>query len=194
MDDERRARFEAAYNRDYGLITAYAARRCDSPQDAADVVAETFTIAWRRVEELPDGAEATPWLYGVARKVLANHFRGDNRRRARTAELDAEMADLYGHSPDTEVELDAIGRAFRSLSEEDRELLSLVAWEGLEREEIATALGLSRNAVRIRLHRARKRLARALARAGEQPDARPGGQAEEQAGAGNPLVPSERSL
>ncbi|QYC41963.1 ECF RNA polymerase sigma factor SigR [Nonomuraea coxensis DSM 45129] len=186
MDDERRAKFEAAYHQAYGLITAYAARRCDSPQDAADVVAETFTVAWRRVAELPDGAEATPWLYGVARKVLANHFRGDNRRRARTAELDAEMADLYGHSPDTEVELDAIGRAFRSLPEEDRELLSLVAWEGLGREEIATALGLSRNAVRIRLHRARRRLARALARSGERADERPG--------AGTPLVPSERSL
>ncbi|MET8867828.1 RNA polymerase sigma factor [Nonomuraea sp. NPDC004580] len=166
MDDERPARFEAAYDLAYGKITAYAVRRCDSPQDAADVVAETFTVAWRRVSELPDGPEVVPWLYGVARKVLANHFRGDNRRRARTAELDAELADLYGHSPDTEVELDAIGRAFRSLPDDDRELLALVAWEGLEREEIARALGLSRNAVRIRLSRARKRLSRALADAG----------------------------
>lgn len=75
MDDERPAKFEAAYNRAYGQITAYVARRCDSPQDAADVVAETFTVAWRRVDELPDDTEATLWLYGVARKVLANHFR-----------------------------------------------------------------------------------------------------------------------
>ncbi|WP_246090424.1 sigma-70 family RNA polymerase sigma factor [Nonomuraea deserti] len=89
-----------------------------------------------------------------------------NRRRTRTAELDAELADLYGHSPDTEVELDAIGRAFRSLPDDDRELLSLIAWEGLERDEIAKALGLSRNAVRIRLRRARRRLSRALAAAG----------------------------
>ncbi|MER6580114.1 RNA polymerase sigma factor [Nonomuraea sp. NPDC001023] len=166
MDDERSAKFEAAYNRAYGQITAYAVRRCDSPQDAADVVAETFTVAWRRVDELPEGPEATLWLYGVARKVLANHFRSGNRRRERTAELDAELADRYGHSPDTQVELDAIGRAFRSLSDDDRELLSLVAWEGLERDEIAKALGLSRNAVRIRLHRARRRLSRALASAG----------------------------
>ncbi|RSN11615.1 RNA polymerase subunit sigma-24 [Nonomuraea sp. WAC 01424] len=182
MDDERRARFEAAYNRAYGQITAYAARRCDSPQDAADVVAETFTVAWRRVDELPEGEEATLWLYGVARKVLANHFRGDNRRRVRTAELDAELADLYGHSPDTQVELDAIGRAFRGLPDDDRELLSLVAWEGLEREEIARALGLSRNAVRIRLHRARKRLSRALAGAGVDITAQ------------SRLVPAERPL
>ncbi|MFF0864030.1 RNA polymerase sigma factor [Nonomuraea sp. NPDC003560] len=126
MDDERSARFEAAYDRAYGQITAYAVRRCDSPQDAADVVAETFTVAWRRVDELPEGPEATLWLYGVARKVLANHFRGDNRRRERTAELDAELADRYGHSPDTQVELDAIGRAFRSLPDDDRELLSVI--------------------------------------------------------------------
>jgi RNA polymerase sigma-70 factor (ECF subfamily) len=182
VDDERLAKFEAAYNRAYGQITAYAARRCDSPQDAADVVAETFTVAWRRVNELPEGAEATPWLYGVARKVLANHFRGDNRRRARMAELDDELADLFGHSPDTEVELDAIGRAFRSLPDDDRELLSLVAWEGLEREEIAKALGLSRNAVRIRLHRARRRLSRALAAAGVHVTAE------------SRLIPAERPL
>ncbi|NJP96042.1 RNA polymerase sigma factor [Nonomuraea sp. FMUSA5-5] len=182
MDDERPARFEAAYHRAYGPITAYAARRCDEPQDAADVVAETFAVAWRRVEELPEGDEATLWLYGVARKVLANHFRGDNRRRARTADLDAELADLYGHSPDTEVELDAIGRAFRSLPGDDRELLSLLAWEGLEREEIAKVLGLSRNAVRIRLHRARRRLSRALTEAGVHVNARSG------------LVPSKRAL
>ncbi|MFC4005961.1 RNA polymerase sigma factor [Nonomuraea purpurea] len=182
MDDARLAKFEAAYNQAYGQITAYAARRCDSPQDAADVVAETFTVAWRRVDELPEGAEATLWLYGVARKVLANHFRGDNRRRARTAELDADLVDLYGHSPDTEVELDAIGRAFRSLPADDRELLSLLAWEGLEREEIAKVLGLSRNAVRIRLHRARRRLSRALAAAGVHVTAE------------SRLVPAERPL
>ncbi|MEU7001025.1 RNA polymerase sigma factor [Nonomuraea sp. NPDC046570] len=165
MDDERPARFEAVYHHAYGKITAYAVRRCDSPQDAADVVAETFTVAWRRVDELPEGDAATLWLYGVARKVLANHYRGDNRRRARTAELDAEMADLYGASPDSGVELEAIGQVFRTLSDDDREVLSLVAWEGLDREEIATALGVSRNAVRIRLHRARRRFSRALAEA-----------------------------
>lgn len=181
MDSER-ARFEAVYQETYGQITAYAARRCHSPQDAADVVAETFVIAWRRIRELPDGEEATLWLYGVARKVLANHFRGEVRRQARSVELDTEMADLYGASPDSGVELRAITQVFRTLSEDDRELLSLVAWEGLDRQEIATVLGLSRNAVRIRLHRARKRFARALADADVRftPESR--------------LIPAERSL
>ncbi|MFD8557642.1 RNA polymerase sigma factor [Streptosporangium canum] len=165
MDDERPARFEAVYREAYGQITAYAARRCASPQDAADVVAETFTVAWRRMDDMPPGPETVPWLYGVARKVLAAHRRGEVRRQARSAELDAELADLYGDSPDSRVELGAIAQALGTLADDDRELLALVAWEGLDRAEIAMTLGLSRNAVRIRLYRARRRLSRALAEA-----------------------------
>lgn len=165
MDDDR-ARFERVYRDTYGRITAYAARRCRSPQDAADVVAETFTIAWRRVRDLPAGEQALLWLYGVARKVLANHFRGEVRRQSLSVELDTELADLYADPASMELRL--IGQVFRTLPEGDRELLSLVAWEGLEREEIATVLGLTRNAVRVRLHRARRRFARALAEADVQ--------------------------
>ncbi|MEV7908048.1 RNA polymerase sigma factor, partial [Streptomyces anulatus] len=102
MDDERLARFEAVYRETYGRITAYAARRCDSPQDAADVVAETF-----RMDELPPGGEATLWLYGVARNVLANHHRVEGRRKARSAELDVRMAELYPDSPESGVEREA---------------------------------------------------------------------------------------
>jgi RNA polymerase sigma-70 factor (ECF subfamily) len=159
------SRFESIYRETYGQITAYAARRCDSPQDAADVVAETFAIAWRRMGEVPDGEQATLWLFGVARKVLANHYRVEGRRQARNVELDAEMADHYQAAPDSGIELTAITQVFQSLPDADRELLSLVAWEGLDRRQIATVLGMSRNAVRIRLHRARRRFARALAEA-----------------------------
>ncbi|MFD1938890.1 MULTISPECIES: RNA polymerase sigma factor [Nonomuraea] len=166
MADHRRARFEAVYAGTYEQIVGYVVRRCPSPDDAADVVAETFAIAWRKIDELPPGAEARLWLYGVARNVLANHRRSTARHHARTVELDADLADLYAAAPDTTLELGAIGRAFRSLGDDDRELLGLVAWEGLERSEIAAVLGCSRNAVRIRLHRARKRLARALQAAG----------------------------
>ncbi|MFI6512395.1 RNA polymerase sigma factor [Streptosporangium sp. NPDC050855] len=182
MDNARPARFEAVYRETYGQIRAYAARRCDSPQDAADVVAETFTVAWRRMDELPPGEEATLWLYGVARNVLANHHRSEARRQARSVELDAGMADLYADSPDRGGELKAIAQIFRALPDDDRELLSLVAWECLDRREIATAMGLSRNAVRVRLHRARRRFSRALTEAGirSTPKSRP--------------VPAERSL
>ncbi|MEV0233621.1 RNA polymerase sigma factor [Nonomuraea sp. NPDC050786] len=166
MDDDRTSRFEAVYQQTYEHILGYALRRCDSPEDAADVVAETFAIAWRRVDAVPPGGEARLWLYGVARNVLANHRRGQARHRHRSVELDTDLADLYAHSPETSVELGAIARAFEQLPEDDKELISLVAWEGLDRAEIATVLGCSRNAVRIRLHRARKRFSKALATAG----------------------------
>ncbi|SDL87225.1 RNA polymerase sigma factor [Nonomuraea jiangxiensis] len=166
MDDDRKTRFEAVYTETYERILGYAVRRCDSPDDAADVVAETFAIAWQRVDTLPAGDEARLWLYGVARNVLANHHRGQARHRHRNATLDTDVADLYGFTPEGSVELGAIAREFRALPEDDRELISLVAWEGLDHGQIAKVLGCSRNAVRIRLHRARKRFSKALAGAG----------------------------
>jgi RNA polymerase sigma-70 factor (ECF subfamily) len=166
VDDERTARFEAVYIETYEHILGYATRRCDTAEDAADVVAETFAVAWRRIDALPTGTEGRLWLYGVARNVLANHRRGLVRRRSRNVELDMDVADLYAYSPEGSVELGAIARAFRELSDDDRELLSLVAWEGLDHGEIAKVLACSRNAVRVRLHRARKRFSRALATAG----------------------------
>lgn len=109
MDDDRKDRFEAVYTQTYEQILGYAMRRCDSPEDAADVVAETFAIAWRRMDALPAGAEARLWLYGVARNVLANHRRGQDRRRERHVALDADLADLYARSPEAGVELAAAG-------------------------------------------------------------------------------------
>ncbi|MGA5758448.1 RNA polymerase sigma factor [Nonomuraea bangladeshensis] len=170
MDDDRKIRFEAVYRQTYDRILGYAVRRCDSPEDAADVVAETFAIAWRRVDALPPGEEARLWLYGVARNVLANHRRGEHRRHAHVVAFDAGLAELYARSPspahDLPADLEAVAQALAVLSDDDRELISLVAWEGLDHGEIAAVLGCSRNAVRIRLHRARRRLTKALAAAG----------------------------
>lgn len=166
MDDDRKDRFEAVYTETYERILGYAVRRCDSPEDAADVVAETFAIAWQRVDTLPRGEEARLWLYGVARNVLANHRRGQARHRHRSVELDTDMADLYAISPEGGVELGAIAQEFRTLSDADQELIALVAWEGLDHGQIARVLGCSRNAVRIRLYRARRRFSKALAGAG----------------------------
>lgn len=160
--DEREAGFEAIFTATYEAILGYALRRCSSPHDAADVVAETFAIAWRRVEEMPAGDAARLWLYGVARRVLANHRRGEQRRLLRTTELREEIAALAGDPLDASV----IAGAFRALSDDDREILGLLAWEGLDREGIATVLGCSRGTARVRLHRARARLSRALRTAG----------------------------
>ena len=162
MDEERTARFEAVYTATFAHLLGYALRRCDCPEDAADVVAETFAIAWRRLDSVPPGDQARLWLYGVARNVLANQRRGAARRADLSAALAAEVTGFY----EQRSEDDAVRRAFRTLPADDRELLSLVAWEGLDHGEIAVLLRCSRNAVRIRLHRARKRLNSALASAG----------------------------
>lgn len=160
--DDRTVGFEATFNATYEAICGYVLRRCSSPHDAADVVAETFAIAWRRVDEMPTGDAARLWLYGVARRVLANHRRGERRRRLRTTELRDEIAALVSDPLDASI----IAEAFRGLSEDDREILGLVAWEGLDRDAIATVLGCSRSTVRVRLHRARTRFSRALRTAG----------------------------
>jgi RNA polymerase sigma-70 factor (ECF subfamily) len=158
--------FTAVYSATYKPLLGYALRRCDSPEDAADVVAETFAIAWRRAAEMPAGDQARLWLYGVAHRVLANHRRGVRRNTIKAAALRAELSAGAPLRPAPEGDDSAIAEVFRGLPDRDRELLALVAWEGLSNAEIATVLGCSRNAVSIRLHRARKRLARALRSAG----------------------------
>ena len=149
--------FADVYAATYRPLLGYALRRCDSPENAADVVAETFTIAWRRAAEMPAGGEARLWLYGVARRVLANQRRGARRHTLKTATLVAELA--VGAPPQGD---SAVIEIFGGLPDRDRELLALVAWEGLSNTEIATVLGCSSNAVSVRLHRARKRFVRAL--------------------------------
>lgn len=77
--DARRVRFTDLFDRTHAPLLAYAVRRVADPADAADVVAETFLVAWRRLDDVPAGEAARPWLYGVARRVLANHYRGERR-------------------------------------------------------------------------------------------------------------------
>lgn len=159
-EQDDRSRFEAVYRRTYEQILGYAVRRCSSPEDAADVVAETYVIAWQRIAALPDGEAGKLWLYGVARRVLANHRRSERRRLTRHTELTHEVEHLYtARSPS---EQHGVDEAMDMLADSDRELLALALWEGLDPGEIATVLDCSRNAARIRLHRARKRFAKAL--------------------------------
>ncbi|WP_328809039.1 RNA polymerase sigma factor [Nonomuraea montanisoli] len=156
-------RFERLYLAHYPAIAAYVTRRTESTDDIADVIAETFTTAWRRLDDVPQGDEARLWLYAVARRVLANHFRAEERRSALAARLREELATWSRPAADRDG--DATYQAFRRLSPDDRELLTLVGWEGLSSAEIAKVLGCSRGAARLRLHRARKRLAKELAAA-----------------------------
>ena len=143
--------FRELFGRHYGAVYGYAARRVGR-DDAADAAAEVFTVAWRRIRSVPAEPEALPWLYGVARRVVANH----QRSRLRKDRLEARaMAEPERRFEAAEIDLDA---ALAALRDSDREVLRLVAWEGLGPDDLAKALGCSRNAAVVRLHRARTRL------------------------------------
>lgn len=150
--------FRRVYTATFGSLLAYALRRVEQPADAADIVAETFLVAWRRRREMPPEAEARLWLYGVARRVLANHYRGGERRERLGQRLRQRLASVVA-DPATEVpaRLD-VRAALGRLGELDREVLMLTAWEGLEPREAATVLQVTPAAVRTRLSRARARL------------------------------------
>ena len=150
--------FGRLYREQGRAILAYALRRVDDREDAADVVAETFLVAWRRLAEVPPGAEARLWLYAVARRVIANLHRSE-RRRTRLGQRLAESlrTELATHIAAGGKAAELL-RAMAELSEEDRELMLLVAWEGLTPSEAAKVLEISSLAARSRLHRARRRL------------------------------------
>ena len=151
-------RFDALFATHQRLVLAYAMRRCANLVDAEDVAAETFIVAWRKIDAIP--MDPTPWLYAVARRILANQRRG-NGRRERLASLlrvqDVANPERAGVDRDGPV-FDALA----SLPPADQEILRLVAWEGLGHRQIAEVLGITANAVAIRLHRARARFAAAL--------------------------------
>lgn len=153
------------FQENHRALLSYALRRVSDPADAADVIAETFTTAWRRIEDVPDGARARLWLFGVARRVLANHHRSQRRRDALADRLRDTLAEVVVREPADS----GLAQALVRLRDDDRELLRLLAWEQLTQEEIAVVLGLSRPAVRVRLHRARRRL-RALLDDLDQPE------------------------
>ena len=165
--DDAAARFERLYDRHYSDILHYALRRMDQPEHAADAVADTFLTAWRRIDDVPAGPDARPWLFGVARRAMANQRRSTRRRNALVDRLGAELGAVrVTPSAASDLALSEVGRVFRTLSGSDRETLTLSAWEGLDTREIAVALDCSHAAARVRLHRARRRFARALRAAG----------------------------
>lgn len=155
---EPREQFERLYLAHAGVVRRFAARRGDVAE-ADDVVAEVFLSAWRRMDEVP--ADPLPWLLGLARGVLANRRRSEDRHAALIARLMSERP-VNATGGDNELELDLV-TALGALSAGDQELLLLVAWEGLSSQQIAEVLGLRRGTVAVRLHRARRRLQRALA-------------------------------
>ena len=151
-------RFRRVYAAHVDAVLGYALRRTDRPEDAADVVAETFLVAWRRLALVPDGEAARPWLYGVARRVLANQRRGDLRRRHLGDRLRRDLATVVPDIGEEVVQDLSVAVAMGRLGARDEEVLALHLWEGLAPREIAEVLGLSVLVVRPRLSRARARL------------------------------------
>ena len=155
-------------------ILGYALRRTLAPEDAAEVVSETFLTAWRRFDDMPSDDESLLWLYGVAHRVLANQRRGERRRSALSDRLSGELgAAASGWHDPLPSDLAPFAIAWHRLRPEDRELLGFMAWEGLTTEQLAHVLGCSRTAAKLRLHRARRRFAKELTGAGVElnPDA-----------------------
>jgi RNA polymerase sigma-70 factor (ECF subfamily) len=156
-------RFNRLFAEHQMALLGYAVRRVSDPSEAADVVAEVFLTAWRRIDAVPAGPQARPWLFGTARRVLANHHRGERRRHALADRLRSDLSSMSSvPDPADAVVQPSLKAALRQLSDDDQEILTLTAWEGLAREQIAVALGVSRSTLRLRLHRARRRLREAL--------------------------------
>lgn len=160
------ARFERLYELHYARVAAYCRRRIP-PERVDDAVAETFTVAWRRIDEVPDGTAALMWLYRVAHRVVGHHWRARDRHRRLERRL-AVVPDPPAAAPDdAALAADATERVLRAaerLGDHDAEVLRLLCWERLTRNEIAEVLDLVPNAVSQRIHRARKNLAKEFAR------------------------------
>ncbi len=151
------ARFEAIYAEHAAVVYRYALRRMGRGE-AEDVVAEVFLTAWRRLEDVP--AQPRGWLLGVARRIAANTRRSEERR-AKLRELLAAERPAPDEPPGGSSRL---AQALLGLSDADREALTLIAWDGLSHREAAQVLGVREGTFAVRLSRARRRLARALAR------------------------------
>ena len=165
-------RFRDLFDHHHRAVMAYFARRMPNEEDAFDATEDVFLVAWRRLGRVPEGDAALPWLYGVARNVLANHRRGHARLSRLRRKIAAEPA--YP-SPGTasaavrSVQEEQLLRALATLRNKDREVLLLTYWEQLSHEDIGHVLGCSTEAVHVRRYRAVKRLGNALGQSGHIP-------------------------
>ena len=151
-------RFRSLFAAHYPPVAAYAVRRLGRA-DGQEAAADVFAVAWRRLGTVPAEPDTLPWLYGVARNIVRNAERSRRRRERLAAKAASAAPATATSSPERDPEvLAALGR----LRATDREILRLHAWEDLGPSEIATVLNISAGAAKVRLHRARRRLAAEL--------------------------------
>jgi RNA polymerase sigma-70 factor (ECF subfamily) len=163
LQPSREARFRAVYEATYDDLLRFAQRRVD-PSHAEDVAADVFVVAWRRLDDMPDGVDdARPWLFGVARATILNHRRGSRRRDALAVRLaDATLAGGGDSSDDLAASRLDLEAGWARLSGAEQEAISLTVWEGLTSAQAGVVLGCSATAYRLRLSRARRSLRRHL--------------------------------
>jgi RNA polymerase sigma-70 factor (ECF subfamily) len=158
--DSNEARFEQIFRDNAHAVLSFALIRT-KPEEAKDVLGQTFLVAWRRFGEVPD--DPLPWLLGVARRTLADLRRAERRRDALWIRLSSRFqAGSSTVDPDVSEGLHlrgSIGAALQALGPDDQNILVLVAWRDFTVEELAQALGCSKPTASVRLHRARRRFA-----------------------------------
>ncbi|MFI7498817.1 RNA polymerase sigma factor [Streptomyces sp. NPDC049687] len=163
-------RFRDVYEECYPRVLAYVTSQVGR-QIGEDITSETFTVAWRRMRDLPQ--PPLPWLLGVARNLVRELRRRDSHQYALAAQ-EAQRIGIGGRAEAEDVATGVIDReaalqALASLSDTDRELLTLVAWHGLSTKQAARVLGCATTTLTVRLHRARRRLERAMEAVPTQP-------------------------
>ena len=163
-------RFRDLYVAHYAAVLSYCLRRLRR-DEAHDAAAEVFTVAWRRMADVPLGDRALPWLYGVAARIVSNQRRSQRRRRGLSTKLRG-LGETLQPQPDAQVvrrnEDQEIIDAINRLRAGDREVLLLSAWEGLPAAQLAERFGISLKAAEQRLTRAKRRLAAELGQAGRR--------------------------
>jgi RNA polymerase sigma factor (sigma-70 family) len=152
--------FRRLFDDHYHDLRRFALRRIENRSAVEDVLAETFGVAWRRRADIPDAAGA--WLAGVCLKVIANHRRSTRRLGRLRGKVHSQAVEVGRDPADLLAERSQIARAFSHLDRGQREVLRLVAWDGMNTTEAAAVLDCTPAAFRVRLHRARAALAKHL--------------------------------
>jgi RNA polymerase sigma-70 factor (ECF subfamily) len=155
---DKETRFRALFGENYRQLARYARHRGLNNEEADDLIASTFEVVWRRFESVPDGDGAVLWLYGIAFNQLRN-LRRSKRRQTRLAERIVPPVSMPDSADLSDIPVETVRAALLALTFDDREVILLVAGEGLSANEVGVVLGCGETTARSRLHRARKRLA-----------------------------------
>ena len=158
-EQHRRKKFENIYDQFVKDKTVYASRRSKNPETTADIVAETFMICWRRLNDIPDPPDAKFWLYRTARGVISNAY----RKKANSEQLGKGLSSfLEKHGQDdfssSTTDQLFVREELNKLDDDDKEIIMLKYWDGMKAKEIAEIIGISTVAARKRLNRASKLL------------------------------------